>query len=807
MRRRAAALGLALAGLLAADPAWAVKEWYDYYLAARDQLIPRGQYADAIRNLKEAARLKPNPALQEQTYGLQFEDYLPYYYLGLCHLQTGEFEEAVRYFGLEEERGAIRKSPLYAQLTKLRTDAENGQREHVAREARRKVESLIKEGRELYRARKFAEALNRLVQAQGVASGLDPSLLSQIIELKDRIGADQRADLDAASRAQRIDQALGDGRKLLEEDKPTEAVVRFDEVLALDAHNAAALDGKQLAQEMIRTSRSRQALADAFREGKALFDAGDYEKALPLLTDAAADPDNGEARTLLQRTQKIREGIRAQQDLRQRIETLKQQGEDAYASGRFADAQVRFEGVLALDPGDTKAAERKAAAERKTGEALLARYLPNLAPALTFFEPRLLEVTVEGPTVAVVGVASDDRGIARLEFRQGGVAVGEQTQPQRLDGGDALRNLRFEREFRLQPGLNEIGVTAWDAGGVSRGETFRITRRLRFYETRAFLPSAGAIAVGLVGAGLGLQRARRRRALRRRFNPYIAGAPVLSDEMFFGRSKLLARILNVIHHNSLVITGERRIGKTTFLYHLKRVLERDEGSEYKFFPVFTDLQGVPEAGFFHTVMADVSEGLGVSQATRGALRFRPEVEDYDGRDFSHDLQRVIEELKARTPRRVKLALLIDEVDALNSYSERINQRLRSIFMKTFSEHLVAIMSGVGIRRVWNSEVSPWYNFFDEVELAAFSREEAEALIRTPVEGFFHYQAEAVEAILEHSELKPYLIQKFCIHAVNRMLEARRTVIQATDVHAVRDAVQFESRGEDARAPFHSQAPA
>jgi hypothetical protein len=67
-------------------------------------------------------------------------------------------------------------------------------------------------------------------------------------------------------------------------------VVRFDEVLALDAHNAAALDGKQLAQEMIRTSRSRQALADAFREGKALFDAGDYEKALPLLTDAAADP-------------------------------------------------------------------------------------------------------------------------------------------------------------------------------------------------------------------------------------------------------------------------------------------------------------------------------------------------------------------------------------------------------------------------------------------------------------------------------------------------------------------------------------
>ena len=57
---------------------------------------------------------------------------------------------------------------------------------------------------------------------------------------------------------------------------------------------------------------------------------------------------------------------------------------------------------------------------------------------------------------------------------------------------------------------------------------------------------------------------------------------------------------------------------------------------------------------------------------------------------------------------------------LNEYSERVNQRLRSIFMKTFSEHLVAIMSGVGIKRIWKSEGSPWYNFFDEIELTAFT---------------------------------------------------------------------------------------
>jgi AAA+ ATPase superfamily predicted ATPase len=267
--------------------------------------------------------------------------------------------------------------------------------------------------------------------------------------------------------------------------------------------------------------------------------------------------------------------------------------------------------------------------------------------------------------------------------------------------------------------------------------------------------------------------------------------------MFFGRQKLLDRILNVLHHNSLMITGERRIGKTTFLYHLKRALEADEGSDYQFFPVFTDLQGVREEDFFHSVMADVVESLDLSPETRTGLRFRPEVgAGYEGRDFSHDLQRVIEELKGRTSKRVKLALLIDEVDVLNEFSERINQRLRGIFMKTFSEHLVAVMSGVGIRRIWTSEGSPWYNFFDEIELSAFTREEAEALVREPVAGVFRYEPEAVEAILTTSQLKPYIVQKLCIHAVNHMLERRRSLVTLEDVDAAREALGREAQSED-----------
>ena len=256
--------------------------------------------------------------------------------------------------------------------------------------------------------------------------------------------------------------------------------------------------------------------------------------------------------------------------------------------------------------------------------------------------------------------------------------------------------------------------------------------------------------------------------------------------MFFGRQKLLTRLLNVLHHNSLMITGERRIGKTTFLYHLKKVLETDEGSEYRFFPVLIDLQGVPETQFFHALMSDVVEALGLSAAVRETLRFRPGTQGYDGRDFSHDLQRVLQELRTRTPRKVKLALLIDEVDVLNEYSERVNQRLRSIFMKTFSESLVAVMSGVGIKRTWKSEVTPWYNFFDEVELVGLHPRGGRGADQDPGGGHLPLRGRGRRAHPRAlSARKPYLIQKFCIHAVNRMLEQDRSVITLEDVRGGR----------------------
>jgi tetratricopeptide (TPR) repeat protein len=774
---------------LGARAAVAEREWYEYYREAQ-RLMAAGHHQQALESLRQAVQQKPNPALKEQTYGLDFIDYLPYYQMGICYLRLNEYKSAVQNFDLEEQRGAIKRSDKYRDLLSLRGEADNAERQRLARNAREELRRLLERGTDLARTRKYDEALAVLAQAEALAKGLDATVQRTVADLREKVRAEQKAQADAAARAQRIEVQLGEGTHLLEEGHPTEAAGKFEAVLLIDPANTQALEGKRTAQERIRATTTRQARELAFMTGKALFEAGRYAEALPPLTDAAADERNAPAQELLTRTRRILEGLSQQRELQGQISALFARGERLLSEGAFPEAQVAFEGVLRLDPQNVKARERMEVAELRTGEALMRRWLPNEPPVLTFFEPHTSQV--DTPTVTVQGVAMDDRGVTRVRIRIGDRVLADIPAPPRLESGLAQRNLSFQREVSLEPGLNQVEVSAWDDSGLVRTEVREVTRRLRFYETSLFLPSAAATAAAAVGAGFLGQHLRRRRARRRRFNPYIAGAPVLDEEMFFGRRLLMTRILNVLHHNSLLITGERRIGKTTFLYHLKKVLENDEGTEYRFFPVLTDLQGVPETGFFHALMTDVVETLKPSDQTLAAMKYGAEPSEYDGRDFSHDLQRVIAELKLRTDRKVKLALLIDEVDVLNEYSEQVNQRLRGIFMKTFAESLVAVMSGVGIRRSWKSEGSPWYNFFDEMEIAAFTREEAEALIRQPVAPVFRWESEAVEAILDLSQLKPYQIQKYCVHAVNRMLEQGRSTIRREDVEAVMEKVLTES---------------
>ena len=77
--------------------------------------------------------------------------------------------------------------------------------------------------------------------------------------------------------------------------------------------------------------------------------------------------------------------------------------------------------------------------------------------------------------------------------------------------------------------------------------------------------------------------------MSRPVNPYIAGNPIRDIANLFGRIEILdwvSKELTNSNVNAIALFGQRRIGKTSILLTLQRILPK----EY-FLPVFFDLQG------------------------------------------------------------------------------------------------------------------------------------------------------------------------------------------------------------------------
>lgn len=307
--------------------------------------------------------------------------------------------------------------------------------------------------------------------------------------------------------------------------------------------------------------------------------------------------------------------------------------------------------------------------------------------------------------------------------------------------------------------------------------------------SRSFKTAIGLILCSGFALIFFFNQQRLRRAFRDRFNPYVAGAPILSEKMFYGRSPILKQILNALHNNSLMIFGERRIGKTSFLHRLDKLLPEMEDPAYEFIPVFIDLQGVQEDDFFTTLDHEINQVLD----TRGIALAEPE-ERLNARRFTSRLRKSIGELKKQCRKKPKLVLLLDEVDVMNSFSEQTNQQLRSVFMKGFAEHIAAIMAGIHINTRWKSEGSPWYNFFEQIELKPFPKDQAELLISRPVAGIYSYTNEAIARIMEITDGKPYLIQKMCLNLISYILLNNKRKITASDVNLVFKNIEKEFYG-------------
>jgi Cdc6-like AAA superfamily ATPase len=233
------------------------------------------------------------------------------------------------------------------------------------------------------------------------------------------------------------------------------------------------------------------------------------------------------------------------------------------------------------------------------------------------------------------------------------------------------------------------------------------------------------------------------------YNPYIAGPPITDPNVFFGRQPVLEKIINLLTGNFVMLIGPRRIGKTSLLHQLVYRLRLKEAAE-QFVPVLVNAEGISEAEFFHVVMEEIVDALQkyLPPDTITDLSFDLSNLAYSTRIFSRDLQVILKNLQDTLPKPCRLALLLDEMDLLNSFSVETQSQLRRIFQRFANSNLSVVVAGVRLHQHWAGESSPFYNMFVPVTLTPFSEAEARRLITEPVESIFSYSDEAVTRIIE-----------------------------------------------------------
>jgi tetratricopeptide (TPR) repeat protein len=776
---------------LIAHPAVA-DPWYEHYAKA-EQALGDQEWALAVQEINQALEKKGDSGARVRSYGMNVTSYFPYLKLGIAYYQLGQLDAALQAFETEARLGAITQSETAnAELEHFRTIVQEARAAAAAEEQhriRQIVERSLSDAQELGDRDLLDEAMAALDQALAVAPD-DVEAQAAMSQLRQRLVVRQREQ----EREQTVSALVANGRALLLDQQYGEASSLFRQALFLEPSTELQelLDeaqGKLLAELDLGQGSGDQGAAIGARleEVRTLESAGRLAAALDRLQPVLAlAPSNQEALSIQSRILQARREAEAKSNRQATIDQLLAEAESQFDAGSAEESLSAANRVLALDPGNGAALRFVAQAYGVISQELLGTGpRGNIPPAVRFVDLRregddgVLAQTTKTSDFRLSGVIIDNSPVEAVFYDGDDTMIEAQLNSQPL--GEFYLT-EFNVEANLLPGLSTFRLVATDSEDLISSSEYVVIYARPFFRAPWFY----ALLLGstaLLGVALLWQRYSRRALLRRRrFNPYVAGSPVFEDDMFFGRRELVDRILQTIHNNSLLIYGERRIGKTSIQHQIKKRLHKLDDPLYEFHPVYVDLQGTPETLFFQTIAEDIFQELA---PVLGGLQPGSDVSgDYSYRDFVRDVRAILKTLKKRTTRKVKLVLLIDEVDELNDYDPRINQKLRSLFMKSFAESLVAVVSGVEIKKHWEREGSPWYNFFEEVEVKPFGPREARELIERPIRGIFKLDNGTTEKIISLTGGKPYLIQKLCISLVTRLHEQHRRKITIADVEAV-----------------------
>jgi len=243
--------------------------------------------------------------------------------------------------------------------------------------------------------------------------------------------------------------------------------------------------------------------------------------------------------------------------------------------------------------------------------------------------------------------------------------------------------------------------------------------------------------------------------------PYIAGPPLHTSEMFFGRSDVFEFILENLptksQDNIILLHGERRTGKTSLLYQLRQKL----GQPYV--PVLIDLQGVLDPGpaaFLHDIALRIHDVL----EEKGIQLLEPELGAFAESPGAYFKDVFLKDVTYQLGER-RLVLMVDEFEVLE-YRVQSGDLEKDIF--AYLRHLMQhhnidfIFAGTyDIVEIAKSYWSVLFNTALSKEIELLSRAETYRLIKEPVAGYFKHDPYALDKAWQVTAGHPFFVQLLC----------------------------------------------
>ena len=277
-------------------------------------------------------------------------------------------------------------------------------------------------------------------------------------------------------------------------------------------------------------------------------------------------------------------------------------------------------------------------------------------------------------------------------------------------------------------------------------------------------------------------------------NPY-SRLPVNEDGMFFGRSQELNDLRNWLATRVGVIwlLGQKRVGKTSLLLHLKnRFLERAE-----FVPVFIDFQllgKLTTASVFFEIATAIYNEL-QSEGRIGELG-APLREMFDHDPPGH-LVRYLQGVQSH-PGIGQIVLLLDEfsrtTDAYHHgrLDESFFQMWRGLLQDTrlHVKFIVVVQQqaydGMAVRVQGGQDDPAWplLELGEKLPLSPLSDMDALHLIEWPMRNYLEFPPEISAQLYLLTGGSPFMIQAFCFKLVHHMVQLNKRRVDASDLERI-----------------------